>query len=154
MSNWKTKLVSFALLFKIVSAVIGAVSYCWQMNLSSWLLLERQRSAFSWNLFLYFPTPAVVIGGLMGYISAVIFVLWCQQYYRTAHFIASTASSWCIGLGIVFIGFLLVISNESITNTLSETIKMLLVFGMPFFWGLILQVCARRLKHLPWRIET
>lgn len=155
MTNWKSKIISYALLFKIVSAIAGAVSYCWHIALSRWLLYERPRMvAFDWNLFSDFPAPAAMTGGLVGYISAAVLVLWCQQFYRTAHFIASATSSWFVGLGVVFICMILFTSTRPFYETLRETVQLLLMFGMPFFWGLILQVCARRLKRLPWRIET
>ena len=155
MTNWKSKVVSLAVPIKIMCALTGAVSYCWQMNLSQWIFYDKARLIpLSWDLLRHYPMAALLIGSLMGYISAVILVLWCQQYYRTAHFIAVAVSSWCVGLGVVFIGLSLMGSNQPFLKTLLELTELFLQFGMPFFWGLILQVCARRLKRLPWRIET
>jgi hypothetical protein len=155
MTTWKTKIVSFAVPFKIISTLIGAVSYCWHICLGDWLFhADKTRIPFGLSLFSYFPWPGVAVGGFMGYISAIILILWCQQYYRTAHFIASATSSWCVGLGVVFICLILFTSRQPFYETLREIMQLLLRFGMPFFWGLILQVCARRLKRLPWRIET
>jgi hypothetical protein len=154
MTNWKSKVVSLAVPIKIMCALTGAVSYCWHISLSRWLLIERPKMvAFNWNLFSDFPAPAAMIGGFMGYISAVVLILWCQQFYRTAHFIASAASSWFVGLGVLFICLILFYMDRPFLERLREIMQLLLMFGMPFFWGLILQACARRLKRLPWRIE-
>jgi hypothetical protein len=151
----KTRLVACAVTFKVLSAIIGAVSYCWQMNFSQWLLYNRFRSIpFSWDLFSYYPTGALIAGALMGYFSALIVILWCRQFYRTASFISFAVSSWCIGIGFLYICFALLEMRLPIPARLMEVAKQLMVCGMPFFWGLILQYCARRLRELPARIET
>lgn len=84
----------------------------------------------------------------MGYISATVFIMWCRQYYRTARFICFAVSSWCIGLGVVCISFILLDTSRPLLDRLLDIIKSIFVYGMPFIWGLILQQCARRLRSM------
>ena len=151
MTTWKSKVISYEVPFKVISATVGAISYCWQMSVTGWLFwADKRMTPFNLEVFAQFPWVGLAVGGWMGYISAQVLVLWCQQYYRTAHFIAFSASVWCVALGIIVISLIFVGSNRPFF----ENTKLILQFGMPFFWGLILQVCALRLNHLLWRIET
>lgn len=155
MPAWKSQVITFAVPFKILSAAIGAVSYCWQMNFCQWLFYDRLRpTPFNWQSIWNYPTPALLVGAFMGYISASVFVLWCRRFYQTASFVAFATSSWCVYPSVAFICLMFFLIHRSLGERLLEVAKLLMVFGMPFFWGLILQVCARRLRRSAGNIET
>ena len=140
--NWKAKIGDYALPLKLFGALSGAFSYCGQVFFSMWLF--HRLPQMSWDLLLQRHLFAPVIGALMGYISVSVLILWCKGLYQTAHHAAHKVSCWVIGIGLLICPMsLLILFSDPL-----DFLQLFLIGGMPFAWGLILYLCARRLKQL------